>query len=330
MRYVIYGAGGVGSAIGGALFQHGHEVILICRGEHLSAIQSKGLTLRTPAGTSTLQVPAVGHPRKVDWTADDVVILGMKSQDTESALTDLRASTPLDLPLIHAQNGVDNERMALRRYSRVYGMMTVLPATFLEPGVVLNHATPIGGVLDVGRYPSGVDELIRQVAQDLESAGFVSSAVERIMPQKYGKLLNNLHNGVVATCGWEADDRGFTAKLRAEAEACYRAAGIEYVDGQGDQARRKEAGFGTAPIEGEGRQGGSSWQSLMRGRPSIEADYMNGEIALLGRLHGVPTPCNEVVQEMANRFAIEGRQPGGLTIADLEHMVDERVAVRAR
>jgi 2-dehydropantoate 2-reductase len=51
MRYIIYGAGGIGGGIGARLFQHGHKVILICRGEHLSAIQRQGLTLKTPEDT---------------------------------------------------------------------------------------------------------------------------------------------------------------------------------------------------------------------------------------------------------------------------------------
>ena len=45
-------------------------------------------------------------------------------------------------------------------------------------------------------------------------------------------------------------------------------------------------------IGGRRRGGGSSWQSLARGTGTIETDYLNGEIVLLGRLHGVPTPVN--------------------------------------
>ncbi len=45
-------------------------------------------------------------------------------------------------------------------------------------------------------------------------------------------------------------------------------------------------------IAGVPRPGGSSWQSLAKGSGTIEADYLNGEIVLLGRLHGVPTPVN--------------------------------------
>jgi 2-dehydropantoate 2-reductase len=64
-------------------------------------------------------------------------------------------------------------------------------------------------------------------------------------------------------------------------------------------------------------RGGSSWQSLVKGSGSIEADYLNGEIMLLGRLHGIPTPVNETLCRVANEFARERRAPGSLTAAQL-------------
>ena len=67
------------------------------------------------------------------------------------------------------------------------------------------------------------------------------------------------------------------------------------------------------PVNGAERVGGSSWQSLTRGTGSIEADFLNGEIILLGREHGVPTPLNEVLQRLANQAARYARAPGSTT-----------------
>ncbi|MBV8960869.1 MAG: ketopantoate reductase family protein, partial [Actinobacteria bacterium] len=71
------------------------------------------------------------------------------------------------------------------------------------------------------------------------------------------------------------------------------------------------------PINGERRGGGSSWQSLRRRTGSIEADYLNGEIVMLGRLHGVPTPANALLQQVANRMAADGAPPGSVDVEDL-------------
>ena len=71
------------------------------------------------------------------------------------------------------------------------------------------------------------------------------------------------------------------------------------------------------PIGGERRGGGSSWQSLARGTGAIEADYLNGEIVLLGRRHGVPTPVNAALQRVANRMARERIPPASLTLEEI-------------
>ena len=135
MRYLIYGAGGVGGVIGARLFQHGHEVVLIGRGEHLAAIQREGLRLQTPEGTEQLRLAAVGHPSELTFRDDDVVLLTVKTQDSVAALDDLRRAGGDALPVICAQNGVENERLAARRFRRVYGMSVWLPATLLGAGV---------------------------------------------------------------------------------------------------------------------------------------------------------------------------------------------------
>ena len=158
MRYVIYGAGAIGGTIGGKLAQHGHDVTLICRGAHLEAVKRDGLLLRTPDGDTRLPIPAVGGPAEIDWQGDEAVIVTMKSQDTEAALEALRDAAG-DVPVVCSQNGVANERMALRVFSCVYGLNVRMPATHLDPGVVIAHSAPVTGVLDLGCYPEGADHL---------------------------------------------------------------------------------------------------------------------------------------------------------------------------
>ena len=317
MRYVIYGAGGIGCVIGARLFQHGSEVVLIARGEHLRVIREEGLTFKTPHETVRLPIPAVGHPTELRFSDGDVVLLTMKSQDTESALSELvRAGGEL-LPVVCAQNGVDNERMALRRFRRVYGMLVWVPAVYLESGFVLNHATPASGVLDAGCFPHGVDDLIANVTKDLDRSGFSSRVNPDIMPWKYAKLLSNVLNSFVAACGEDARSETIIRALKREALECYRAVGVGCVSDD-EFNERVASHVRLADIEGHPKTGGSTWQSLQRGRDTVEADHLNGEIVLLGRLHGVPTPCNEVLQQLANRLARTGRPPGSVSVEELE------------
>ncbi len=311
MRYIIYGAGAIGGSIGAKLFQDGRDAVLICRGEHLDRVRRDGLRVLTPAESVTLRIPTAGHPSEIDFKEGDAVFLTMKSQHTAAALDDLRAAAG-DVPVVCAQNGVANERMAARRFSRVYGMVVVLPAAHLEPGLVLMHAAPLGGMLDTGRYPCGEDPLIEQVTADLEASGFRSRPDPRVMRLKYAKLLQNLANAVQALCSPDAAAGELMRAVRAEAAACYEAAGIDCATPT--ELHERSAGVTMGPIEGHTRHGGSSWQSLERGTGSIETDFLNGEVSLLGALHGVPTPYNRMLQNVAAEAAREERKPGSYSV----------------
>ena len=110
MRYVIFGAGAIGGVIGGRLHAAGHDVVLVARGEHLTALQRDGLRLRTPDGEERLAVTAVGSVAELGLTADDVVFLTVKSQDTVAALDDLRAAAPPDIAALRPlETHIDDE-----------------------------------------------------------------------------------------------------------------------------------------------------------------------------------------------------------------------------
>ncbi|MEV7724994.1 2-dehydropantoate 2-reductase N-terminal domain-containing protein [Streptomyces sp. NPDC087917] len=328
MRYIIIGAGAIGAAIGGRLAEAGRDTILVARGAHAEALKADGLSLTTADGTRVHRLPVVAGPAELgELRPDDVLLLTVKTQDAVAALDawgDAEVAgggtAAQRLPLLCAQNGVESERMALRRFARVYGVCVWLPSTFLEPGTVSALCAPLTGILHLGRATGGADRRIREVAADLEAAGFGAPVVEDVMRWKYAKLLGNLGNAVQATTGPEPDPAKETLLLRAiaEAEAVYDAAGIDHTP-EAEQAAAREGKV----LQPAGVRGGSSWQSLARGTGSVEADYLNGEIALLGRLHGVATPVNEVLRHAANIFARESLPPGAMSIADLTALADE-------
>ncbi|WP_448061342.1 ketopantoate reductase family protein [Cellulomonas hominis] len=344
MRYVIIGAGAVGGTIGGLLAAQGRDVALVARGAHLAALRSTGLEVTTATATRTVHPPAVAGPDEVTLTPDDVLVLAVKSQDTAGALADWSVRPVTGggtagerLLLVCAQNGVDNERSALRWFARVAGMCVWLPATFLEPGRVSAPGAPVTGILTLGTVPvvtgvagpagpagatrptgpTAVDPQLATFAADLEAAGFRAPVVPDVMPWKYAKLLSNLANAVEALCGSTAGDdaRALIAESVAEARRVLDAAGVTVLDEPTESAAR--AGFHLAEVPGAPRGGGSTWQSLVRGTGSIEAAYLNGEIVLLGRLHGVPTPVSSTLQRLAGRAAAEGTGPGTWSAADV-------------
>ena len=253
------------------------------------------------------------------------MLLCVKSQQTSAALADLRDAAGDAVPVICAQNGVANESMALRLFERVYAMVVNLPAAHLAPGVVITHAHAPGGVLDLGRYPSGVDALCEQVATALTRAGFSARPDPAVMRQKYAKLLMNLNNALQAATDMAEGSADIARALRDEALACYAAAGIAAASADEVKARRAD-GVRYVNIEGHSRHGGSTWQSLARGTGDVETDYLNGEIVLLGRRHGVPTPVNRVMQRLGNELARRKSPPGSLTVADVRALIAAQVS----
>ncbi|HUJ60256.1 MAG TPA: 2-dehydropantoate 2-reductase N-terminal domain-containing protein [Kofleriaceae bacterium] len=313
MRLVILGAGAIGGAVGALLGRARHEVVLLARGAHLAAIRERGLRVETPDGAFVAALPA-SAPAEHAWRDDDVVLVATKTQDVEAALVELAA--PVHVPIACLTNGVAAERIALRRARTVYGACVILPASHLAPGVVQLWAAPVPGSIDVGRYPDGADDRAFELSGALASAGLLGEARRDIMRWKRGKLLSNLANGVEALCGRAARAGELVTAMRDEARACFAAANLSVTTPEEDASRR--VGYTLRPIAGAERAGGSTWQSLARGARSVETDYLNGEIALLGRLHGVPTPINEAVQRIVADAARAGVAPGSMPLAELE------------
>jgi 2-dehydropantoate 2-reductase len=316
MRWVVYGAGAVGGVLGARLYDAGHDVVLVARGEHLGAIRTNGLTLAAPEGTRTLPVPAVGAAAELDVDGPTTVLLAVKSHQTQVAVEDLSGVLDAATPVVCVQNGVANERTLLRFFADVQGVCVMMPTAHLEPGLVEAHSSPVPGILDVGRFPGGTGATTLTVAGAFRSAGFESEPRADIMAWKYRKLMMNLGNAVQACCGPGDGSAELADRARAEGEAVLAAAGIPVVSEETDRERRGDL-LRIGEIAGRGRHGGSSWQSLRRGTRSIESDYLNGEVVLLGRLHGHPTPVNELLRRTAARMAREGAAPGSLDAAVL-------------
>ncbi|GAA2497497.1 ketopantoate reductase family protein [Streptomyces gobitricini] len=331
MRYIIIGAGAVGATVGGRLAQAGKEVVLVARGAHAEALRADGLRLTTAEGTRVHRLPVATGPADLGaLRRDDVLLLAVKTQHAVDAL-DVWGDAEVAgggtaaqrLPVFCLQNGVESERLALRRFAKVYGVCVWLPSTFLRPGAVSALCAPLTGILHVGPAAGGSDALAGRVAADLNAATFEAPVVDDVMRWKYAKLLDNLGNAIQATTGPEPHPakRALLRRAVQEAEAAFAAAGIAYASRE-EQSEARDGKVNQPP----GVRGGSSWQSLVRGTGSIEVDYLNGEVSLLGRLHGVPTPVNDVLRHAANIFARKGLPPGAMSVEDLTALADEATA----
>jgi 2-dehydropantoate 2-reductase len=319
LRYVVIGAGAVGGAIGTALLSAGRSVTFVARGPHLEAMRSRGLTVLTPAGRATRAVDAVASPEEVSLTPEDVLVLTVKSQDTEDALrtwcdTPVRGPSGVvgeaatALPLVCAQNGLANERAAQRLFDAVLGACVWVPCQVAEPGVLVLPGAAAIGAVDVGALPGGVDAVSATLAADLSDGGIVGRAVDDVTRLKHYKLLANVRNIVTALFPAEIAWAEVGREAEAEARRVFDAAGVD-LSAMGGEIARVAPLTRLGPVEGDRYTGNSTVQSLAAGARFLETDYINGEVVLLGRIHGVATPVNRALQRLGSRAVRTGATP---------------------
>jgi 2-dehydropantoate 2-reductase len=101
MKVVILGVRALGSIIGGHLARAGEEVTLIARGQRAAYVQQHGLTL---TGLADFTVPVAVSTRPQDVRKADVLVVAVKTYDTEAALA--RVSHLKVGSVLSIQNGV--------------------------------------------------------------------------------------------------------------------------------------------------------------------------------------------------------------------------------
>ncbi|MGD7704953.1 ketopantoate reductase family protein [Microlunatus sp. Y2014] len=316
MRFVVYGAGAVGGVIGGNLAASGQEVALIARGDQLTALGADGLELVSAAGSRRFRLPSYGRPDELDWRDDDVVIITVKGQHTTEVATALAAVAPPTITVVAGQNGVANERVLLRHFASVLGMWVMLPATNLSPGRVGQHAHPVPGILDVGRYPHGTTKVAEAVAAALTAAGFASVPRPDIMRWKYRKLIGNLGNAIDALCIPGDDAKELARVVRTEAADLLARLGIDVATEEEAQARRGDL-MQYHRLAEVPESGSSTWQSLARGTGNTEVAHLNGEIVLLAREHDQLAPANELLCHELLAATRAGTEPRSINAATL-------------
>ncbi|MEI5665892.1 ketopantoate reductase family protein [Bosea sp. CCNWLW174] len=311
MRICILGAGALGSAIGGTLAEAGHEVTLVNRNRgHVDAIRERGLVLRGD-----------GHDRIVHLAAAidtagmvpvDLVLVLVKSPDTEAAVSAARSIVGPDTLVISLQNGVGQEELL----TSILGLRHVLAGRTYTGGVMLGPGHVLCGVAGketiIGEMDGAVTPRAAALAQALTEAGLDTRVSAEIRAVIWDKLLVNVATGALAavtglTYGQlyqlpEIEETAVAAV--AEAMAVAQACGIRLATSD-PRAPWRKASSGLPP---EFKT--SMLQSLENGRRT-EIDFINGAVVREGRRMGVPTPVNAtlvaLVKGVETRTGISAR-----------------------
>jgi len=318
MRFIIYGAGAIGSLMGAYLARSGFESILVGRDKHVNRINNQGLKVITDKGQFTVAIPAISNLSQIKSQPGDVVFITLKSQDTAASLEALSQNLARNIPIFCFQNGIRNESLVKTQFTRVYGGVVFFSGTCLNAGEVSHTRYDKVGF---GVYPEGLDETTQQVYQALSKAGLDPFQHGHIMSVKWSKLAINLSmaiNAVTGLSGAETlqddDARRLISDMTDEGLKVIKAAGIVLADATGRPTlARHIAGLKSsarsvpAPAIPEGlKHRPSIWQDIYLKRGETEIDFLNGEIIQLGKKVHIPTPLNSFIVDLLKELAGKG------------------------
>lgn len=293
LRIAVMGAGAVGCYFGALLARAGHAVTLIGRPAHVQAIQARGLRLQT--ATEDVHVPLAASTEASAVAGADVVLLCVKSTDTEDAARQILPHLAPGALVLTLQNGVDNDERARAVLGPAHPVAAavVYVATAMEgPGHVRHHGR---GELVIAPTPGRAAPGSERVAQAFGAAGIPTQISDNVRGALWAKLvINCAYNALSALTqrpyGWLAAQDGADAVIGDLVAECLAVARADGVQIPGDIHAAVRGIVATMP-----GQRSSTAQDLARGRPT-EIEHLNGYVARRGAALGVPTPVNRAMR----------------------------------
>ncbi len=301
MQVAVVGAGAVGCYYGGLLLRAGHDVTFIGRQPHVDAINARGLLLDTQ--TFNGHLPARAATDATALASPDLVLVCVKSADTEQAGRSLTGHLQPETSVLSLQNGVDNApRLAAVTGHAVLPVVVYVGSEMAGPGHVRHHG---GGDLAIGA--SAASEAL---ANTLEAAGIRTTISDDIDVTLWSKLIINCaFNALSAVADiaygpmLEVDGtREVVTRAVQEATTVARACGVAIPD---DLLAHILNIPSMMP-----NQKSSTAQDLARGKPS-EIDFLNGYVVRKGAELGIATPTNHALQlmvKLAERGKVTSRK----------------------
>ncbi|HWA39182.1 MAG TPA: 2-dehydropantoate 2-reductase [Burkholderiales bacterium] len=300
MRILVMGSGGVGGYFGGRLQQGGADVTFVARGRHLAAMQKDGLRITSPHGDAQLRVKAVEQP--ADAGAVDLVMFGVKLWDTDGACGQLGPIMAKGAAIIPFQNGVESiER--LRGFfpkEQVLGGSAYIASRISAPGTI-EHIGQMArlqfGTLMDSQRP--VAERFLEACKAGKLNAEISDDIVRSNWEKFVFLValstataaSRQPLGVVRA---DADLRWVLEQAMRETWSVGRARGIKLAD---DFVEKSLQRADALPAEMKA----SMAHDLDAGH-RLEAPWLCGAVARMGRESGVPTPVNATVYAALKPF----------------------------
>lgn len=321
MKVLVFGAGAIGTYMGGSLVLAGQQVVFVERPRTVEELRQRGLRLDlTVDSRRGLEMAARLDPASFiistleeafHYGPFDVAVFALKSFDTQAALEGIKPHADLMPPVLCLSNGVSNEpaiASVLGQGKVIYGTVTTAVSRRGAGDIVLERLRGVG----IAR-----EHFLSEPLNNAFNDAFLNSRLfEDANSMKWSKMLTNLiANPTSAILDMTAreifanrDLYRLEIEMLRECLAVMQAQGFQVVDLPGTPIRA--LAFATqlplwlskpflARAAGAGRGGKmpSFHIDLHSGRGKSEVKYLHGEVVRAGERFNVPTPVNKVLTE---------------------------------
>ncbi len=321
LKILSFGAGAIGTYIGGSLALAGHEVVFLERPDVAEALRTRGLRLdlTLDARRKTLDTDLIppadlifadSLESALVYGPFDVALFALKSYDTESALAEMAQFAEKMPPVLCLQNGVTNEQTI----AAVLGPEMVIAGT-VTSAVGRRDAGDI--VLEKLRGIGIADEheISRRLSKAMNDAFLNARLYPRAVDMKWSKMLTNLVGNATSAILdmppselFARDDLyEFEMRMLREALAVMDAQKIRVVNLPGTPVKAlalaAKGPLWLRPLAAQKLGGGRGGKmpsfhiDLHSGRGKSEVDYLNGAVVRAGKKAGVPTLVNQLLNE---------------------------------
>ncbi len=295
MKILIIGAGAVGGYYGAKLTLAGEDVTFLARGTALEALCARGLVIQSYRGDFQTQVNVV--PSLEGYSDPDVIIICVKSFDTDKVIEQIRPVVGPNTLLLSFQNGVENEIKLTAAFgaNKVLGCVCYIGSEVVSPGVIHHSAR---GTVSTGEMAGGTSERVDHIVSAFAHAGIDIHASSDIKRDLWTKLCWNAAFNQVCTIAHtsvgDVLDSAVLKKLLADImEEVSRIAERHGVAVTPDMIQKSLA---------------SSDRDLRAVRPSMLQDFERGHrlehetfsgfLVREGKKYDVPMPINTLLYEL--------------------------------
>jgi 2-dehydropantoate 2-reductase len=292
MRIAVMGTGAIGGYLGARLHAAGARVSFVARGPHLAAIRESGLRVSSPLGDLRVEpASATDDPAAIGEV--DVVLLGTKLFDLETAVPAMAPMVGGETAVVCLQNGVDAPDVVARRYgpARVVGAVVVINGEIAAPGVIRHNAM---NRLTVGELDGRASERVARLAALASRAGIDTAVSPDIRLEIWRKLLLLAPMGALS-----AMTRLPLGRIREQPETWRLAEQgmrevVAVANAQGVALTDADVRGTLAFVQGMP----PTWKAsltvdLEQGR-RLEVEWLSGAVCRRGRAAGIPTPFHDV------------------------------------